>query len=65
MRVTDRAPGGEGTERLEHQLDAIGRATVAIAAERSLPRLLQRIVDGARELTDARDGALGVAGGGA
>src|SRR5688572_14313979 len=52
----------EAVERLQHQLDAIGRATVAIAAERSLPRLLQRIVDAARELTGARYGALGVAG---
>jgi signal transduction histidine kinase len=47
---------------LERRLDVIGRATVAIAAERSLPALLQRIVDVAREVTGARYGALGVVG---
>jgi signal transduction histidine kinase len=47
---------------LERRLDVIGRATVAIAAERSLPRLLQRVVDAAREVTGARYGALGVSG---
>jgi signal transduction histidine kinase len=63
MRMNDdRMPDGEEARRLEHQLDAIGRATVAIAAERSLPRLLQRIVDAARDITDARYGALGVMG---
>jgi signal transduction histidine kinase len=45
------------------RLDVIGRATVAIAAERSLPTLLQRIVDAAREVTVATYGALGVTGG--
>jgi len=52
----------DGTHNLERRLDTIGRATVAIAAERSLPSLLQRIVDAAREVTGARYGALGVAG---
>lgn len=47
---------------LGRRLDVIGRATVAIAAERSLPSLLQRIVDAAREVTGAQYGALGVAG---
>jgi signal transduction histidine kinase len=61
--TNETTPNGEIVGRLQHQLDAIGRATVAIAAERSLPRLLQRIVDAARELTGARYGALGVAGG--
>lgn len=46
----------------EQRLDQIGRATVAIAAERSLPVLLQRIVDAAREVTGAQYGALGVTG---
>jgi signal transduction histidine kinase len=46
----------------DHRLDVIGRATVAIAAERSLPSLLQRIVEVACEVTGARYGALGVAG---
>src|SRR5262249_25781983 len=44
------------------RLDPINRATVAIAAERSLPALLQRIVDAAREVTGARYAALGVIG---
>lgn len=46
----------------EQRLDLIDRATVAIAAERSLPALLQRTVEAAREVTGARYGALGVAG---
>jgi signal transduction histidine kinase len=46
----------------ERRLDVIGRATVAIAAERSLPALLQRIVEAAREVTSATYGALGVTG---
>jgi signal transduction histidine kinase len=49
-------------DELERQLNAIGSATLAIAAERSLPALLQRIVDAARELTGARYSALGVSG---
>jgi signal transduction histidine kinase len=49
------------TTDIERRLELIGRATVAIAAERSLPALLQRIVDTAREVTNARYGALGVA----
>ena len=52
---------GEATG-LGERLDVFGRATVAIAAERSLPPLLQRIVEAAREVTDAQYGALGVAG---
>ena len=59
--MTDRYQQDESRE-LEQRLDVIGRATVAIAAERSLPRLLQRIVDAAREVTGARYGALRVAG---
>ena len=50
------------SDELARRLDLIGRATVAIAAERSLPVLLQRIVDTAREVTGARYGALGVMG---
>lgn len=46
----------------DRRLDARARATVAIAGERSLPLLLQGIVDNAREVTGARYGALGVAG---
>jgi signal transduction histidine kinase len=45
--------------RREEQLCA---ATLAIASERSLPSLLQRIADVAREVTGARYAALGVAG---
>jgi len=61
----ERAAGDEGEELVpgsDWPLDMIGRATVAIAAERSLPTLLQRIVDAACEVTGARYGALGVAG---
>jgi GAF domain-containing protein len=61
--MTDDGIGGETPAAgLEQRLDLIGRATVAIAAERALPALLQRIVDAAREVTGARYGALGVAG---
>jgi len=57
MNEPRRVPTGLG-----ERLDVFDRATVAIAAERSLPRLLQRIVDAAREVTGAQYGALGVAG---
>jgi signal transduction histidine kinase len=50
------------SDELARRLALIGRATVAIAAERSLPALLQRIVDTARDVTGARYGALGVVG---
>lgn len=46
---------------LRRQLDALNSASLAFAAELSLPTLLQRIADTARELTGARYAALGVA----
>ncbi len=47
------------------RFEVVARATLAILAERSLPVLLQRIVDAAREVTGARYGALGVTDDGA
>jgi signal transduction histidine kinase len=44
--------------------DALLEAGLALASELSLPMVLQRIVDLAAEVTDARYGALGVIGGG-
>lgn len=65
MDATGGRMASEGNDQLRHdverQLDVVGRATVSIAAERSLPLLLQRIVDAAREVTGAAYGALGVA----
>ncbi|MGE0544567.1 MAG: GAF domain-containing protein [Dehalococcoidia bacterium] len=49
-------------DAINRRLDMIGRAAIEIAAERSLPSLLQRIVESACEVTGARYGALGVAG---
>lgn len=62
IAMTKSASPPPDTAELERRLDVINRATLAIAAERSLPSLLQRIVDAAREVTGARYGALGVAG---
>lgn len=45
---------------LRRQLDALNSASLAFAAELSLPTLLQRIADTARELTGADYAALGV-----
>src|SRR5450759_998796 len=42
--------------------DALLEAGLALASELSLPMVLQRIVDLAAEVTDARYGALGVIG---
>ena len=51
----------ESTERkLRAQLEALNEATIAITAELGLDRVLQRIVDLARELVGAKYGALGV-----
>lgn len=51
----------EASERkLRAQLEALNEASIAITAELSLDRVLQRIVDLARELAGARYGALGV-----
>jgi hypothetical protein len=44
--------------------DALLEAGLALASELSLPMVLQRIVDLAAEVTDARYGALGVIGAG-
>jgi signal transduction histidine kinase len=43
-------------------MEQVCAATLAIASERSLPSLLQRIADVARDITGARYAALGVAG---
>src|SRR5437773_11423516 len=51
------------TERRDRK-DALLEAGLTLAAELSLPVVLQRIVDLAAEVTDARYGALGVIGGG-
>src|SRR6202165_353230 len=49
------------TERRDRK-DVLLEAGLALASELSLPVVLQRIVDLAAEVTDARDGALGVIG---
>lgn len=51
----------ERERALRHRLEALNEASLAIARELSLPDLLQRITDIARELTGARYAALGVA----
>jgi len=48
------------TDRATAALDAMSDAVLAIAAERSVDRVLQRIVHAARELAGARYAALGV-----
>ena len=57
----DRARAYEREQALRRRLEAVNDAAIAIAAELSLPALLQRIVGIARELTGARYAALGVA----
>jgi signal transduction histidine kinase len=49
---------------LRDRKDALLEAGLALASELSLPMVLQRIVDLAAEVTDARYGALGVIGAG-
>lgn len=58
----DRARAYEREHTLRRRLEALNAASLAIAAELSLPALLQRITDIARDLTGARYAALGVAG---
>lgn len=58
----DRARAYEREHALRRRLEALNAASLAIAAELSLPALLQRITDIARDLTGARYAALGVAG---
>ncbi len=58
----DRARAYEQERALRRRLEALNAASLAIAAELSLPNLLQRITDIARELTGARYAALGVVG---
>lgn len=50
--------------KLRAQLEALHEASIAITAELSLDRVLQRIVDLARDLSGARYAALGVPGAG-
>lgn len=52
----------ERARRLERRLQALLSAGVAIFSERSLDRVLQRVVDVAREVVGARYAALGVLG---
>jgi len=47
-------------KRLRAQLEALNEATLALTAELSLDRVLQRVVNLARELANARYAALGV-----
>ena len=58
-----RRAGGIRNKKLksvEHRAEAVYRATLAIATELSLDAALQKIVDAARELANARYAALGV-----
>ena len=48
------------TDRADAALEAMSDAVLAIAAERSVERVLQRIVHAARELAGARYAALGI-----
>ncbi len=53
----------ESSERkLRAQLEALNEASIAITAELGLDRVLQRIIDLARDMAGARYGALGVPG---
>jgi signal transduction histidine kinase len=47
-------------ERLSPTLKAVSDAVLAVAAEQSVDEVLQRLVDSARELADARYAALGL-----
>jgi signal transduction histidine kinase len=47
-------------ERLSPALRAVSDAVLAVAAQRSVDEVLQRLVDGARELAGARFAALGI-----
>ena len=58
----DRAQALVREQTLRRRLEALNEAVLSIAAELSLPALLQRITDIARDLTNARYAALGVAG---
>jgi signal transduction histidine kinase len=58
----DRARSYERERELSRRLEALNEATLAIAEELLLPKLLQRITDIARDLTDAKYAALGVTG---
>lgn len=52
----------ETERRLRGQLEAVHQAALAIASTRTAPEILQRLVDLARDLIDARYAALGVLG---
>lgn len=61
LSTPKRRAGSNGeTRRLEHRLQSLLSAGVAIFSERSLDRVLQRVVDLAREVVGARYAALGV-----
>ena len=47
-------------EERNRQLEALNQAAIAIAGELSLDKVLQKIVDSARELVGAKYGAMGV-----
>src|SRR5918997_839048 len=56
--------GQDVTERTTAALQAMSDAVLAIAAERSVERVLRRLVTVARELSGARYAALGIPDGG-
>ena len=58
--VRERATYGMALTARNEQLTALNDAAIAIASELSLDRVLQKIVDSARELTHADYAALGV-----
>ena len=51
-----------GMARVQDRRDMLLQAGLTLASELSLPVVLQRIVDLAAQITDARYGALGVIG---
>jgi signal transduction histidine kinase len=59
VRTPKRRPAVEGS-RVRHRFERLLSAGVAIFSERSLDRVLQQVVDSAREVVGARYAALGV-----
>lgn len=59
VRTPKRRPAAEGS-RVRHRFERLLSAGVAIFSERSLDRVLQQVVDSAREVVGARYAALGV-----
>jgi signal transduction histidine kinase len=59
VRTPKRRPAAEGS-RVRHRFERLLSAGVAIFSERSLDRVLQQVVDSARDVVGARYAALGV-----